>query len=69
MRLLIFDADYIVENNKPTIRLFCKDKDGKSVVVLDRSFYSYFYVKPKKDLEKLKEKMNQWSELYNWVIV
>ncbi|MEM5766402.1 MAG: DNA-directed DNA polymerase [Candidatus Aenigmatarchaeota archaeon] len=48
-KLLLLDADYTVIENKTTVRLYCKDSKGKSFLVLDQTFYPYFYVMPKKD--------------------
>src|SRR3989338_1948 len=45
--LILLDADYIIENNKGVVRLFCKDKSGKTVLVVDPEFEPYFYIQPK----------------------
>jgi len=56
----LLDADYIIEKDidkeKPVIRLFGVDEEGKSVLVLDDSFKPYFYVLPKdrKIISKIK---------------
>lgn len=42
----LLDVDYIVENNKPIIRMWCVDDAGKSAVIFDDSFEPYFYVVP-----------------------
>ena len=44
----LLDIDYITErddtgNEKPVIRLWCKSKEGKVFVALDKSFEPYFY--------------------------
>ncbi len=44
----LLDIDYVTErddtgNEKPVIRLWCKSKEGKDFVVLDKSFEPYFY--------------------------
>jgi len=44
MELQIIDADYILLNNKPVIRLFCKDIQGESVCVFYDKFLPYFYL-------------------------
>jgi len=43
LRLQILDADHS-EQDGATVRLWCKDPKGKTVLVLDRSFVPYFYV-------------------------
>jgi DNA polymerase I len=42
----LLDVDYIVENNRPIIRMWCVDDAGKSAVIFDDSFEPYFYVVP-----------------------
>lgn len=57
----LVDLDYVLEENQPTVRLFCRSAQGETVVVLDRSQLPYFYVLPqpgeeltvKKRLEEL----------------
>jgi DNA polymerase, archaea type len=44
MELQIIDADYIVLQNKPIIRLFCKDINGETVCVFYDKFLPYFYL-------------------------
>ncbi|HMK48261.1 MAG TPA: DNA-directed DNA polymerase [Methanocella sp.] len=46
----LLDADYIVENNRPIIRLWCVDDKGRSAVLFDRTFEPYFYVIPYGDV-------------------
>lgn len=55
VRFCLLDAEYIVENGKPIVRLWGKANNGKSVVVLDETFFPYFYVEPKaeKDINVL----------------
>jgi len=56
--LIIFDADYTLVEDKPIVRLYCKNSKGKTFVVLDKTFFPYFYVMPKKDkLEELKKRV------------
>ncbi|MEM5836205.1 MAG: DNA-directed DNA polymerase [Candidatus Aenigmatarchaeota archaeon] len=56
--LLILDVDYVIIDDKPTIRLFCKNSSGKTFIVLDQNFSPYFYALPKKDkLLELKKKI------------
>ncbi len=45
---------YIVEGKKPIIRIRGKTKNGKTILILDKSFRPYFYVEPKGDLEGIK---------------
>ncbi len=42
----LIDADYITENGRAVIRLWCKDENGDTFIVLDDSFQPYFYVRP-----------------------
>jgi DNA polymerase, archaea type len=44
MELQIIDADYILLQNKPIIRLFCKDINGETVCVFYDKFMPYFYL-------------------------
>ncbi len=48
----LIDADYITENGKAIIRLWCKDEDG-IFVVYDRNFIPYFYVIPFDDFNPM----------------
>lgn len=58
--LLLLDADYIMENNKGILRLFCKDKNGKTFLIFDSNFDPYFYVKPKEGkLNEIKRKIQE----------
>jgi len=52
MKLCLLDADYINEEESSIIRLFCKDRNGKTIICLDYNFEPYFYVLPKKGKEK-----------------
>jgi DNA polymerase, archaea type len=40
----LLDADYIVENNRPVMRIWCIDDEGRSAVLIDRTFEPYFYL-------------------------
>ncbi len=42
----LIDADYITENERAVVRLWCKDDEGRDVVVFDRKFKPYFYLIP-----------------------
>lgn len=53
MLMQILDADYVMLENRPLIRLFGKTEDGKSACAFYHKFYPYFYVdKVPKWLEK-----------------
>lgn len=49
-KICILDVDYILEGETPVLRIWGKSREGKSVVVLDRSFEPYFYVEPREDM-------------------
>ncbi|MBI5354827.1 MAG: ribonuclease H-like domain-containing protein, partial [Candidatus Aenigmarchaeota archaeon] len=58
MRVCLLDCDYVVDGNKPVIRIFCVTQDGKSFLGLFRGFKPYFYARPgtqdaTKEIEKL----------------
>ncbi|MEM5872602.1 MAG: DNA-directed DNA polymerase, partial [Candidatus Aenigmatarchaeota archaeon] len=61
MELQILDCDYIMLNNKPIIRLFCKNIQGESICVFYDKFLPYFYLyseegKYQEIIEKIKNK-------------
>lgn len=39
----LLDIDYVIENDKPVVRLWGKTKSGKNVLAIDREFRPYFY--------------------------
>jgi len=45
--IFVIDADYTVIDGTPYVRLYGRTHEGKSAIVLDSSFYPYFYVVPK----------------------
>lgn len=45
VRFQLLDADYFLNGNKPVIRLFGRDENGKAVCVLYDKMQPYFYVK------------------------
>ncbi|MBL7160933.1 MAG: ribonuclease H-like domain-containing protein [Candidatus Aenigmarchaeota archaeon] len=47
----ILDADYVMEENKPVVRLWCKDSKGERLVLRDRRFVPYFFVEPRKNVD------------------
>ncbi len=49
----LIDADYITENERAVVRLWCKDDDG-IFIVYDRDFTPYFYVIPYDDFDPMK---------------
>lgn len=62
LEFFLTDADYIVRNAKPCIRLYGRSPEGKSAIVLDSTFSPYFYIVPQNgisaaELGKLKEKV------------
>lgn len=66
MKLCLLDADYKEEKGKTVIRLFCKDRNGKTVVAIDENFEPYFYVLSKKlesTKKKIIEKMKKEKEM------
>ncbi len=50
--VFITDADYVVREGKPFIRLYGRTQEGKSAIVLDGSFFPYFYVVPKAGIKQ-----------------
>jgi DNA polymerase I len=46
----LLDVDYIVENDRPVIRMWCTDDEGRSAVIFDRTFEPYFYLVPYGDV-------------------
>ncbi len=42
----ILDSDYILTNSKPTVRIFGKTSDGKSITVFASNLLPYFYILP-----------------------
>ncbi len=49
----LIDADYITENDRAVVRLWCRDDDG-IFVIHDRNFTPYFYVIPFEDFDPMK---------------
>ncbi len=47
LEVCIIGSDYIMEDGKPVVRLWCKTKKGESVLVLDKKFRPYLYVEAK----------------------
>lgn len=40
----LLDIDYVIEKERPVVRLWGKSKGGKNVLAIDREFKPYFYV-------------------------
>lgn len=58
MKVCLLDCDYVVDGNKPVVRIFGVTHDGKSFLGLFRGFKPYFYARPgtessKSEIEKL----------------
>lgn len=61
-KFCLLDADYVMINDVPVVRLFGVTDNDKSMVVFDDSFRPYFYVEPKpglsrRDIENLRDKL------------
>ncbi|OYT43092.1 MAG: hypothetical protein B6U88_01885 [Candidatus Aenigmarchaeota archaeon ex4484_56] len=60
IKFQLLDADYILNNSKPTVRLFGKTDDNKSITIFYDGFLPYFYILPKPtkkdDIKKFLEK-------------
>lgn len=59
MRLQVLDADYTMLNEKPLIRIFCKDSSGKNFCVFVKDYMPYFYVIGKES--EIKEKLKPFG--------
>lgn len=60
MELQLLDADYDMVNNKPIIRLYCKNRNGKTKCVFVEGFLPYFYVLTK-DKKRVKESLKDYE--------
>ncbi|RLJ09552.1 MAG: hypothetical protein DRP15_03340, partial [Candidatus Aenigmatarchaeota archaeon] len=56
-RMCILDVDYVIDDDKNTIRIWGKTEDGKTIVAIDNGFVPYFYVEPNEITEKLKKEI------------
>ncbi len=56
----ILDADYIIEDGEPHVRIFAVQEDGTPVMAVDTSFDPYFYVVPADDTDpdELRERLD-----------
>lgn len=61
----LFDCDYI-NNNSPVVRLFGKDKNGKTVCAFVKDFFPYFFVLPEegKDEEVISFLEKNYKQLF-----
>lgn len=57
LKAQVVDADYKVENQKVTVRIFAKTRKGEDYLIKDERFKPYLYVIPEKDIETLKQKI------------
>src|SRR3989344_4253643 len=53
MRFYLLDADYVIENGAPLIRLFGVDREGRSICVMD-THEPYLYAVPTKFTKEVK---------------
>ncbi len=44
MRMQVIDADYVIIEDRPVVRLFGKDEDNKTACGFVRGYFPYFYV-------------------------
>ncbi|MCK4634702.1 MAG: hypothetical protein KAT37_02400 [Candidatus Aenigmarchaeota archaeon] len=59
MKLQVFDADYTMLNDKPLIRIFCKDSSGKNFCVFVNDYMPYFYAMGNE--EEIKNKLKKFE--------
>ena len=60
VKFVLLDLDYILEGDKPVVRLWGKTNLGESIVVFDKGFRPYFYVEPRglgEELAELKKRL------------
>jgi len=51
----VIDADYVIPNSFPMIRLFGKTKEGQSICVLYENYLPYFYFIPTQPIEEIEK--------------
>ncbi len=51
----VIDVDYVIEQDRPVVRVFGKDAKGKNVLARDTGFRPYFYAIPSGDIKRLEE--------------
>ena len=59
---MLIDADYTLDENGAVVRLYCKNQKGKTILVLNSTFKPYFLAMPKKNVAKLKKKIESLNE-------
>ena len=59
MELQIFDADYTMLNDRPVIRIFSKDKSGRTFCIFVKDYLPYFYALG--DENKIKERLKKFE--------
>jgi len=59
MKIEFFPIDLDYDNKENAVKLFGRTKQGKKVIVLDNSVKAYFWVIAKKNIEKLKKKIEK----------
>ncbi|MEM2419900.1 MAG: DNA polymerase domain-containing protein [Candidatus Bathyarchaeia archaeon] len=66
----LLDVNYEVKNHEPEVWLWGVDDSGKRVLVIDKSFLTYFYavVKEGFDLFRLAEEVMLRKELYPFIV-
>ncbi len=60
----VLDVDYVVTDNKPVVRIFCKTENGNSACLFYDKFSPYFYIRAN-DTEKL----GQMKDIKNYKTV
>ncbi len=62
----LLDASYDVVRGAPEVRLWGIDREGRRIVILDRSFRPYIYVLPREgEEERVAERIARYSNKYN----
>lgn len=63
MDAFLLDADFMMENKLPSVRLLLKGREGKSFRAFDYSFEPYFYLIPSSSLEEAKKLVEHLSSV------
>lgn len=56
-RYCLLDVDYVMEENRPVVRLWCVDAKGEHMLLQDKEFVPYFFVEPREEIGKLKKRI------------
>lgn len=66
----LLDINYEVKNHQPEIWLWGIDSEGRRILIIDRSFTTYFYVLPEpgEDAENLIEKIRRVGDSLPYVV-